>query len=206
MDREDFQVGGVYQNRNGDYEVVRRSGDHLDVIYDDGTPAELNASTQARIARNMSIEAGALAPFADADRNEAFFENVGFFATNTSLIEGFGPGEAVPGFARVYEQLTGRQLSRESTFYDHGAGADKWGVELRIEFAGDAPNPDFGFGASPVGSPKGPGVSRINNNALIRRLFALGFVFGVSQSLDRIKDRVPRRFRDAFARGALPRG
>lgn len=198
---DEFAVGGVYRNRVGEYEVLRRRGDQLDVVYSNGTAASLSAAAQARIARNIAIDEDALVPGRDPDANDAFFENVGFLAHATILIEGFSPEQSVSGFAAVYLRLTGRALGTASNFYNHGPNADKWGVELRVEFPATYPRDHFG-GATPVASPKGDSVVRVNSNTLVRRLFALGFVFGSVQDAGRIRARVPRPYQSAFDRGA----
>lgn len=195
-----FAVGGIYRNRIGEYEVLQRDGDQLDVEYADGTRAVLTASAQARIARNIEIAEDALTPASDVDANNAFFENLGFLTGSSILIEGFSPEQSVAGFADAYERLTGQDLRQAKTFYNHGSNADKWGVELRVEFPAGYPHEYFG-GPSPVASPKGASVVRINNNALVRHLFALGFVFGTDQDAARIRARIPPRFHAAFDRG-----
>jgi hypothetical protein len=197
---DDFMVGGIYRNRIGEYEVLHRDRDLLHVEYEDGTLAVLTASAQARIARNIEIDEDALAPASDVDANIAFFENVGFLAGSSILIEGFSPAQSVAGFADAYERLTGKQLRAAETFYSHGPSADKWGVELRVEFPTDYPHAYFG-GPSPVASPKGESMVRINNNSLVRHLFALGFVFGKDQDAARIRARIPPRFHESFDRG-----
>ena len=201
-DPDEFAIGGIYRNRNGEYEVVGRDGDRLDVVYADGSSTTLTATAQARIARNIEIDEDALVPAPSVEANEAFFENVGFLAASPILIEGFSPEQSVAGFADVYRRLTGQPLEATNTFYNHGPNVDKWGVELRVEFSARYPRDYFGDGSTPVASPKGASTVRINNNALVRRLFALGFVFGTVQNATRIRARVPPRFHDAFDRGA----
>lgn len=54
-----FVVGGVYRNRNGEYEVlsVDPAGGRMEVRFQDGRRQSLDMSTQSRIVQNMTLDA-----------------------------------------------------------------------------------------------------------------------------------------------------
>jgi hypothetical protein len=196
----DFEIGGIYRNREGEYEVLDIREGRLLVEYIDEQRRELSVETQRRIIQNMAKEAGRRSPSDDQAKNARFFETVGFLAANATLIEGFASAKAVKGFSPFYEHVSGRKTKNEREFYVHGDEA-KWGVELRIVF----PLPpegkalEFADYAVTVRDVQGdPGLRRINSNSYVRKLFELGLVFGRSQDISQIRERIPEEYTDCL--------
>lgn len=198
----EFKIGGTYRNRKGEYEVLDIRDDVMVVRYDDGTTAELTESMQRRIAENMALEDRAREPSTDEAVNLTYFRGVGYLAARATVLEGFAPPKAAGGFRDTYRLLTGRELRQGQTFYQHSREADKWGVELRIQFPEPAVGSELDFGGdiTIVAAPNGE--SRINNNGFIKDLFRLGFRLGTSQDVAYIRTRVPARYQTEFDAGA----
>lgn len=199
----ELRVGATYRNREREYEVVAIQGDQMTVRYDDGSTGVLTRSVQRRIVENIARDTRAVEPSRDPAVNRDYFRTIGVLARYASLVEGFAPPESVRGFSETYQQLTGRRLAQEPTFYEHPSGTDKWGIELRIQFPAQYEGQGLEFGSASVRAVSAPnGELRINNNAFIRQLFRLGFTFGTGQDIDRIRARIPAEHRPEFDQGA----
>jgi hypothetical protein len=204
-----FIVGGRYQNRRGEYEVLDIRGRTLRVRYDDGEEADLDAEMQARIAQNMQLEARSVEPYAGGtsqSRNRRFFRSLGFLAIRASMLEAIVHPKAQEGFVQNYRIITGRRPAiGEDGYYVHVPSADKWGNELRVTFTAtsqELDGLDFGPDVNVVSNPSSPGMSwRINNNGFWWRLLKLGFKMGSNQMVAEIRAHIPPQYRTDFDEG-----
>lgn len=202
-----FLVGGRYVNRRGEYEVLSIDGDGMLIRYDDGPSQEVSVSTQARISQNMALEATRVSPYPvlQEDRNQQFYQSIGFLAVRASMLEAIVPPHSLDGFARDYANVKRvAPRSGQTGFYVHNPLADKWGCELRITFAAtESENGglDFGPGVNIVVNPANVNSWRINNNGFWWALLRFSFEMGSTQHVDTIRALIPFQYRNHFDSG-----
>ena len=102
-------------------------------------------------------------------------------------------------FERTYKEITGLEVPSEVGRYPYYVwpdGTNKYGKELRIYFARVPPEPppirwlytDYGSWRARQNR------YRINHSKLVMQLFKCGFVLGVKQDQERIREFMKRQF------------
>lgn len=206
-DPASFIVGGRYANRLGEYEVLAINGDRMFIRYDNGPSQEVSVSLQVRISRNMALETTLVSPYpvSQDERNQRFFQSIGFLAVRASLLEAIVPPHSLDGFIRDYSTVKGAvPRSGQTGFYVHNPRADKWGCELRITFEaneGEKGDLDFGPSVNIVVNPANVNSWRINNNGFWWALLRFGFEMGSTQHLGTLRALIPLQYRNHFDSG-----
>jgi hypothetical protein len=202
-----FIVGSRYANRNGEYEILSIDGDKMLIRYDDGTSQEVSVSTQARISKNMAIEASLVSPYhiSQEAKNKKFYESIGFLASHATMLEAIVPPHSLKGFVKDYSNIKGTNpRDGQAGFYVHNPYADKWGCELRVTFSAtkiERDNLILGPDVNIVIDPANTNSWRINNNGFWWSLLRFGFEMGYKQNIAIIRNSIPSKYRENFDNG-----
>lgn len=201
-----FEIGGRYRNRLGWYEILNIEGDKLVVRYEaDGKEASLPIELQQRILFNISQEEEMVTPFSENDRNQLYFQTLGYI-TNNGFIEAIIPPKCRHGFDNNFQSIKGRYpRENEDGYYVHNdPNVDKWGTEMRLTVTEPRSIPptdlEFGPGVNVVAGQKSNEI-RINNNAFCWQLLNFGFNLGKDHDNGTIEGNIPEEYRGAYVAG-----
>ena len=193
-----FIPGERYEDRRGEYTVLKIAGDVMTIQYADGSQRDDNVQIKSRTYRNILIEQRAQHPLL----SDGYFFTVGFLAIKSEF-NAEVPPQSQQGFEERYFLSAGTRpaLHRDGYFpIQIETTWDKWGSELRIYCPANHPPlelpPDVELRDTPD-----PGLVRINNNALWWKLVNIGFRLGKGHRIDEIRATVPRQFQTSFERG-----
>ena len=202
-----FEVGGMYRNRAGWYEVLKIENNEMLVRYEDnGGTNRLDFESQLRIISNIEAEEGMVTPYDNHQRNLFYFKTIGYLAKN-AFIEAIIPLKSKDGFDSTYQRIKGHypQKNQEGYYIHHDEDVDKWGVEMRITFkipsSISLDEMDFGPTCNPVNNPNSDNEKRINSNAFCRGLLSLGFDLGGNQPSESIVKNIPEKYITVFHEG-----
>ena len=167
----------------------------MTVRYDDGTTADADLETKARIVRNMLAENKDLHPI----QTVGYFSFLGFLA-KYSEFNAEVPPQSKAAFEERYFLFTGTRPEPHAQGYfpiHIRTEWDKWAPELRIYF----PEFDQAFDLPPgveIRPGTNPGIFRINNNRFWWALVRLGFRLGKDHNVEQIRQNIPGPFRNCF--------